>query len=335
MNVGSLLRPLAAGLGLACTLAAQGPVVPSRYATLEGGARTNFPLGLGGPCRAQHVYGRTLFMAPFTTVNVLALRGDGGQNVPAKGPVQLSVAMSTSVADPRALSIQFANNRGTDHRVVFGPTSLSLPALTAGTQPPEPFAVFLPLAQPFAYARALGHLLVEFEVAAQPNAAYPLDATIAVPPFHGSTGTPCQGLTQTVHNGSASPPNQGIGWSIAGAIPGGSAGHLLGIQAFTPPLPLPFGGCPLHQDVVLATVVPVSAAGTARLDYPLVPVLQGNFVRSQWIAIDAALTRMTSSESIRTVFGGNEDVGRVYNLQSLSDPLGTVQAGVVPVVRLD
>jgi hypothetical protein len=143
-------------------------VVPADLADVEGTSWNNFPFSIGGlnekSQRYQQVYAASAFsaLAEPGLITALAFRPDFEVAVAFSvtlGDVQIN--LSTTSAEPDALSNTFANNVGLDDAVVFaGPLFLSS-AFSGPAEGPKDFDVVIELQHPFLYDPSAGNLLLD------------------------------------------------------------------------------------------------------------------------------------------------------------------------------
>lgn len=306
-------------------------VVPSAYANVEANSASNRPFGVASPTRVQYLYDATTVAFAGAMITRLALRGNGGDAAAAKAGIDVEIRMSATATSVWTAQAAFAWNHGTPQATPFARKLVNLPAL-AVTPIPAPFTARFPLDTPFGYAPAMGNLVIEWLVFAQPAGAYSHDATYVSYATYTPTGTPC-GARQTIVGGTW-PLAQGVTFSLAGAPPSGSGVHVLGAATWPGGVPLPFGGCPLHVAPMVLVPVAVSAAGTAASGYPLQWWFKGAVVHGQFIVADASFTRLAASEAHTVVIGGVDPVTCVFDLTSATSQSGLVQVGVAAVVEL-
>jgi hypothetical protein len=178
----SLATAGAALLGFGAASAAQAAtigtpttvVVPNNLATTEGDASNGFPFNIGDPTivnggLASQRYQQVYAASEFDTLGGLELvitqilfRPDAtfGKAFSSVLP-DIQINLSTTSAAPNSMSTTFANNVGSDDKVVFsGPLSLS----SANTGPaggPKNFDIVINLMNPFRYNPSAGSLLLD------------------------------------------------------------------------------------------------------------------------------------------------------------------------------
>jgi len=158
-------------------------VVPANLADVEADSWNSFPFSIGGlnvlSQRYQQVYAASAFsaLAEPGLITALAFRPDFEVGVAFSvtlGDVQIN--LSTTSAEPDALSNNFANNVGLDDAVVFaGPLFLSS-AFSGPAEGPKDFDVVIELQQPFLYDPSAGNLLLDVRnftggISARPDAS--------------------------------------------------------------------------------------------------------------------------------------------------------------------
>lgn len=158
---GILLIPASGGSAWAQSFAV---VVPAQLADVEAGGAQAFPIncGLFGPSmRYQQVYaGSALLAGTIFQINFRLLSG-----FPPMGPGTLedvTITLSTTQAEPGALSATFADNVGPDATTVFlGDLPVSALGCVVG---PCPFDVEMPFEATFPFDPEEGNLLVDFTI---------------------------------------------------------------------------------------------------------------------------------------------------------------------------
>ena len=311
-------------------LAQSTTVVPRAYAAAEASAASNRPFGVSLPTRMQFLYDASTVAIAGATVTHVALRGDGGDVAAAKAGIDVEIRMSATSTSVWAAQTTFAQNHGAPQATPFARKLVNLPALAA-TPIPAPFTARFPLDTPFRYAPAMGNLVIEWLVFAQPASLYSHDATNLSLATYTPIGTAC-GVHQTVVGGTFSLAF-GLTFSLTGAPPSGSGVHVLGAITW-PGVPLPLGGCPLHVAPRALVPVTVSAAGTATSGYPLQWWFKGATVHGQFVVADSSLMRIVASQAHTVVMGGVDPVTCVFHPASATSPSGFVQLGLANVVEL-
>ena len=188
-------------------------VVPTASQNVDGQAAAG---DLRHTVHIQTVYGAANFPAGQIMIQELryrpsALAGPFTSSVPS-----LQINLSTSPANPNALSTTFANNRGANDTLVFqGAITLSSQFL-GPPGGPMAFDISIPLTTPFLYDRAAGNLVVEVRNF-QTNAINGIDASgsttdgsgrmFAVSPT-ATTGAADMGanVLQLIYNLPSTPP---------------------------------------------------------------------------------------------------------------------------------
>ena len=146
-------------------------------------------------------------------------------------------------------------------------------------------------------------------------------------------GTACNGT-------SAGSTGGGLGatvtWSMTGGQPSGVALHVLGIQLFPAPVPIPGNpGCNLYNTLEFLSVVPLTATGTGTVTFPIPndPSLRAANVFGQYAAINAS-QNFDTTQSRQVTIGAVYGVARVYSLNSNTALTGTSQSTVANVTRI-
>jgi hypothetical protein len=326
--------PLSLVFTLGCIASLSGQtVIPSMYATTEASSSTAYPFGLSSPCRLQYLYDRAYVDKPVVPMGQLAIRGNGGTATAGKLQVELEIGLTTTTVSPWAASTTFTSNHGLDFKVVFNRKKIDLPAQPA-TPTPAPFVAVFVLDTPYVYVRANGNLLIDYIVHGQPAGTYSHDTSFTLTPTHTAVGTPCGNETQTVSGGSVTTPTSTLTYTLAGGPPNGTWIHLLGASQLPSPVPLPLGGCNLYQDIILLLTGATNATGGGQVVYPLPVTARGAVVYGQFLALDAAATRLGATQSHRSLIGGLDSHTRIYSLTSATVPTGTIQLGVGIVTEL-
>ena len=178
----SLATAGAALLGFGAASAAQAATVgtpttvvsPNNLATTEGDASNGFPFNIGDPTivnggLASQRYQQVYAASEFDTLGGLELvitqilfRPDAtfGKAFSSVLP-DIQINLSTTSAAPNSMSTTFANNVGSDDKVVFsGPLSLSS-ANTGPAAGPKNFDIVINLMNPFRYNPSAGSLLLD------------------------------------------------------------------------------------------------------------------------------------------------------------------------------
>jgi len=137
-------------------------VAPNGLENTEGDT-TAIPLFGGNEGRTQIIYGSQNFgLFPPEGVYIVELRFrlDGGINS-FSGSADVELRMSTSLANPEALSTTFAANVGPDAAVVLSRTVIPLSGTQTSPNGPSAFNVVLPLPNQFLYKPSEGNLLID------------------------------------------------------------------------------------------------------------------------------------------------------------------------------
>jgi hypothetical protein len=137
-------------------------IVPALFTDVGGGGNV-YPINCGfftPSMRYQQVYAGSELLTG--TIVRISFRLDGG-SAPLAGTLDdVTVNLSTTQAEPGALSSTFADNVGPDVTTVFsGDLSLSAAACALG---PCPFEVGIPLETTFPYDSEAGNLLVDITI---------------------------------------------------------------------------------------------------------------------------------------------------------------------------
>lgn len=337
----AFLLPAAALLGQTLV------VVPDSHGSIDGSSSTNVPFGRSVPTRVQYVYDGSLFAGP-GTITAVAFRLDGGTTAASK-VVDCEFSLSTAPASLVNLSVDFAQNRGTNATVVLPRQLLTLPAQSSGTTP-NPFLPAIPLTTAFAYDPAQGPLVLEIVVFGQPPGAYSFDVTyvctsaeLAVGPASciGSNGLPVTVLSTTPQVIWGRP------WvpQLRDAMPNTLAVLTLGTFDSAP-----WGGLLLPQDLqalgapgcylsidMAATFLGVTAAdGSATFPFvvPNEPLLLGEWFRFQGGALDlqANTLGLVTSQARKVQVCGWEPVARLWS-NGIASTFGTREIGLSAVVQ--
>ena len=311
----------------------QTTVVPSIYANAEANSSTAYPFGLTATSRVQYLYTSSLVAVPAMSIKQLATRNSNASTSVAK-QIDLEVGMTTTTTDWLASSTTFATNLGTDYKIVFTRKLINLPAQVATTPAPAPFTAIVPFDSQFLYLTANGNLLIDYFQHAVSTGAYNHDTSFTQTGVFTANGTSCGNLSQTGSGGTASTLTSTATFAFTGAPIGGVAIHALGSQLLPSPLPLPFGGCLLYQDILATTPVTISATGTGSMVYPLSPNWKNVTVYGQFVALDTTVPALSASQSHKLVIGGFDPHTRIYNLTSDTSPTGSIQLGVGIVTEL-
>lgn len=314
-------------------LAAQGTVMPPWLARSPGSGTTNWPFGLDGPCRVQYVYdaSETGLAAP-SSITAFELRAEQDVANSAKGSIDLEVAMSQTPTTMATLQAAFADNRGSNHAVVFARRMISLPATT-----PQVFGNWTPpfvLDAPFPYDPTTNQsLLIEYDVASQPSGTWQVDCAWSAPGVHFAIGTGCNGLSATSYGGRL---DEDVQFIASGGEPGSAGALLLGVSEWPVPIPVPGSpGCYSFTslDVIVPRTVGVTGLMWLAVQLPNDRNLLGQPVHGQLAALNAGLT-LDTTPSRRVFLTALDSVGRVANITSNTSATGIVQKLVAMVTRL-
>ena len=145
-------------------------VVPGVNTSTEGNSNLNAPFSRGAIAtngRFQQVYSASEFTSFGGSFSITELRfrpnaqgGSAGHAFSETLPA-IQIDLSTTSAQPDALSTTFANNVGADDRIVFsGPLTLSS-AFTGPASGPKDFDIVIHLQTAFFYNPLLGNLLFD------------------------------------------------------------------------------------------------------------------------------------------------------------------------------
>ncbi len=314
-------------------VAAQGSVIPRWLTNSPGSGDTNWPFGLGAACRVQYLYeaGETGLTAA-RTITAFEVRGEQGVANLAKSNIDLQIEMSQTPTLMATMSNTFANNRGTNHTVVFARRLVSMPATAAQIIGPwtPPFV----LDAPFTYDPTGGDsLLIEYDVLSQPAGTWRVDCAWSATGVHTAIGTGCNGVGSTSSGGQ-------IGGNLTIGCSGGTANApgalLIGAQEWPVPIPVPNApGC--FSFTSLEVVLPVTLSATGIFSY-VIPVpnqqnLLGGPVHGQYAVVNAGFT-IDTSPSRRVFLTDLDQVGRIHNTTSNTSLTGTVQTRVALATRL-
>lgn len=137
--------------------------VPNVLENVEGNSSNPNPFGFQ-EIRYQQVYSNSQFVSfggP-RTITGMRLRLNGGDNSGAltTNPNRLRISLSTTSANPDALSNNFASNLGSDTVLVFSQFNPVISATGVGATP-NPFNAVITFQTPFEYNPVDGNLLLE------------------------------------------------------------------------------------------------------------------------------------------------------------------------------
>ena len=140
-------------------------VVPNNRASIDGNSGDGLPFANRAPVRWQQVYDASQYSAINQHggwIQTIFFRIDGEcRNSFGTTVSNLQINLSTTSKMPDGLSSIFAENVGTDDRIVFGP---GLVRLLEGCSPgtsPEPFGMLISFPTPFYYNPNNGNLLMD------------------------------------------------------------------------------------------------------------------------------------------------------------------------------
>ena len=154
-------------------------VVPNSVATIEGNGHYGFPFNLDPfgilSQRYQQIFGASEFasVSGLFLITKIAFRADSDTQLfffpdgqPFSGPFSSTIAniqinLSTTSKAPGGLSVNFAENVGSDNTVVYSGALLLSSAFTGPMQGPKDFDIVITLQTPFAYDAAAGNLLLD------------------------------------------------------------------------------------------------------------------------------------------------------------------------------
>jgi hypothetical protein len=149
-------------LGSAGWAPAADPVtIPSSVQAGEGNSDNQFPLN-GDPIRYQQVIAASEFPAGQRWITRIALRPDGASGAAFSETLSnVQINLSTTQKAPGALSKTFADNIGSDEKVVAS-GALALSSSSSGPDGgPKAFDIVITLDAPFLYDPAAGNLLLD------------------------------------------------------------------------------------------------------------------------------------------------------------------------------
>jgi hypothetical protein len=206
---------------------------PKGYESIEGGtvATSLQPLAQAfWGSRWQYIDAGQRGPSP-RTISKLEMRRDGLQYLWHVMPTSVNLGVLMAHTDAQALSTTFASNYKTAPVVVLPPTSVGLPGLSSSPpiQPPAPFTIAFPFAQPFVFDGA-HDLLWEFVVLLPQSATgYPVDAVVGgTGGGSGSVVSPpggCQTPNGTFALTGAIPQTSGAGLTTLGFYAAGGPGN--------------------------------------------------------------------------------------------------------------
>ncbi|MEZ5987546.1 MAG: hypothetical protein R3F30_00160 [Planctomycetota bacterium] len=307
-------------------------VVPAKYAKVEASSYTAYPFGLSGACRLQYLYGDDLFAVPIAPFSTISFRGNGGLAASAKTGVELEILCSTTKVSPWAPNSTFASNHDTTTlTTVFTKKKVNLPAQVA-TPTPANFVTSFPLDAKYVYIRSNGNLLIDYIVHTGVSGSYSHDTSYTSSAVNTAVGTACT-VSMSVAGGTSSNATSQLTYNLSGAPTGSAAVHILGSMALANPIPLPYGGCNLYQDLLLLVPVPVTSSGTATVNYPCTGYRDYE-VYGQFLVVDPSGPKLYASQSYKTVIGGLDSHCRIYSTSSATATTGSTQLGVGIVSEL-
>ncbi|MEZ5987547.1 MAG: hypothetical protein R3F30_00165 [Planctomycetota bacterium] len=321
---------LIAALALCAGLSAQ-TVVPAKYSKLEASSSTAYPFGLSATNRVQYLYGSDLFDLAVVSFKQIAFRGNGGTAVSAKQGIELEILVSTTQVSPWAPTTTFASNHGSDLKTVFTKKKVNLPALLA-TPIPASFLATFPLDAQFVYVRQNGNLIIDYITHTPVSGTYSHDTSYTSSAVNTAVGSACT-VSMSIAGGQSLNPTSVLTYNLSGAPTGSAAVHILGSMALASPIPLPYGGCNLYQDILLLLPVVVDASGNGTISYPITGYRDYE-VYGQYLVVDPTGPKLYASQSYKTVVGGLDSHCRIYNLSSNTSATGSSQLGVGIVTEL-
>src|SRR5437764_11647904 len=148
-------------------------VAPNNLANTDGNAGDNEPFHNSSPLRVQDVYNASEFSAIGAGggyITALSFRGDAQPQGFITTVTNMQINLSTTTKSADRLSLVFAENVGTDDKVVFGPGLLHLDT------GPGSFGARIPFSSPFYYNPNAGNLLLDLRNLSAGNAVGTLDA---------------------------------------------------------------------------------------------------------------------------------------------------------------
>jgi hypothetical protein len=182
-------------------VARAGIVVPNSLETVEGNTNNGLPFSIGTfgltSQRYQQVYAASEFPGPLLITAIL-FRPDAFFGDPFTSTLpSIQINLSTTSADPDALSTTFADNVGLDDTIVFGIGPLTLSSSDTGPiGGPKDFDITIFLTTAFSYDPSRGNLLLDVRNFAG-GTTTPFDA-------HDASGDPLSRVL-TVSGGVSSP----------------------------------------------------------------------------------------------------------------------------------
>lgn len=144
-------------------------VAPNALANAEGSSSNGFPFtGANSSSGSAGVHYQQVFaasqFAALTSANfitAISFRPEAGQTAKTFGYIRFSLTISTTSAQPDALSTNFADNVGADKVTVYnGPITLST-SVAGPSKGPQAFDIMIPLQTGFLYQPSRGNLLLD------------------------------------------------------------------------------------------------------------------------------------------------------------------------------
>lgn len=210
-------------------------VIPGADAATNGAGGNDFPFNLADQFRTeiryQQVYAGSAFGTGPILITGIAFRLDEdatfGHAFSTTLP-NVRIDLSTTSANPDALSTTFANNVGADDTIVFGTGTLAISSTRSGPAAgPQPFDIFINFGTPFRYDPSRGNLLfdlrnidggstAEFDTDITPGNATSRLLSVNVNSPTGSADT--NGLVTEFVFQSADVPEPGLSMLCGGAL---------------------------------------------------------------------------------------------------------------------
>ncbi|MDP6930975.1 MAG: hypothetical protein QF412_14850, partial [Planctomycetota bacterium] len=288
-------------------------IFPKTHAKVEGNA-AHATLLSSPRSRTQLLMSPGGFSNPMPSVTALELRRDQGTSALVARKLGMRVLVGRAKTNAKTMSTNFLANWQAGASVAFSGT-LNVPTQMPAPKGPAPFGIRIPFAQ--AHAWTSGDLLVEFEVASNSvtSSPFPLDAVEQAFP-RGSVsmiGKACKSPTgNTPRHIVPKPanllPGGVIDSSIEKATPTAPAMNVLGTTSLSPPFRLwPGTSCFIYTNFVANATAAVSAAGVAKLRYPIPnnAKLSGGSFYSQWFVYEGPMRfpMITTTEAAKLTIG--------------------------------
>ncbi len=270
----------------ACALAAAGAsaqtqatltqtlVVPSSLSTVEGSQNSDFPFDISAygflSQRYQQVYAASEFAGAGGPVWIsgIAFRPDAQWCMPFSATIpNLQIDLSTTTPGPGALSLTFAANVGSEHKLVFDgqlPISITCAGPALG---PKEFELKIPLTAPFLYDPSKGNLLMDVRTSVpvdQPMGD-PFDAewTAALPVSSVYTFSAAPGAVEFTDGSTSYTGNFGLITQFEYTV---LTTPVPAPVALTVPVDIKPGACPNVWNAKSEGVLPVAILGTKDFD---------------------------------------------------------------------